>query len=133
MTWEQRATFFIGHMVNNGMKSQSVRSYVSAIKKIVVNDGYEWDDKKVLLSTLTKACRNINDRIATRLAISGSLLKLILFELGRIFHAQPVLCIMYRAMFALGFYGLMQAGELTKSNLVVKACNVHIGTNKNKF
>ena len=40
---------------------------------------------------------------------------------------------MYRALFALGYYGLFRVGELTYSTHVVKACNVHVGINKQKI
>ena len=36
-------------------------------------------------------------------------------------------------MFALGYYGLFRVGELTESQHVIKAANVHIAQNKNKI
>ena len=40
---------------------------------------------------------------------------------------------MYQLLFALGYYGLMRVGELTNSQHVVKAANVHSAMNKNKI
>ena len=117
------------------MQSNTVRSYVSAIKKTLIDDGYCWQDEKVLLSSLTRACRLINDRVKTRLPIQCGLLELILFEIQKVFTSanQLYLEILYKALFALGYYGLMRVGELTESVHVVKAKDVHLATNKNKL
>ena len=132
-TWEDRATLFVCHMVDKGMQSSSIKSYISAIKKILIDDGYEWKDEKILLTALTKACKLINDRVITRLPIKCGLLELILFELQRYLDKQHYLLCMYQALFALGYYGLMRVSELTKSDHVIKACNIHIAKNKDKI
>ena len=74
--------------------------------------GYIWDDKKILLSALTKACRIINDRVRTHFPIQCGLLELILFEIERHFARsnQIYLIIMYQALFSLGYYGLNESG-----------------------
>ena len=58
---------------------------------------------------------------------------MILFELECFFIAQQYLEILYKTIFCLGYYGLMRVGELAESNHVVKACNIHIGQNKDKI
>ena len=78
--WEDRVSLFLAHIIDGGAQSATVKSYVSAIKKILVLDGYQWDDKAILLSTLTHACRLVNDRVMTRLPICCGLLELLLFE-----------------------------------------------------
>ena len=55
--WEDRTILFIGYLVDKGMQSTTVKSYVSAIKRMLVDDGYPWEDGKILLTSLTKACR----------------------------------------------------------------------------
>ena len=132
-SWEERLLLFIAYLIDRGSQSSTVKSYVSAIKCILVDDGYEWNDSKILLSSLTRACRLKNDRVTTRLPILGNLLELILFELSRIFKTQPNLLLLYRALFSVGFYGLFRVGELTESDHVMKAVNVHIATNKDKI
>ena len=97
-SWEERVTLFIGHKIDQGMQSSTVKCYVSAIKKMLVNDGYPWDDQKILLGSLTKACRIINDRVYTRLPIQCSLLEMILFEIHRIFDIQVYLQSMYNSI-----------------------------------
>ena len=46
---------------------------------------------------------------------------------------QPYLCSMYKAIFCLAFYRMMHIGELTQGNHPVKACDIHIRTNKDKI
>ena len=133
--WEDRTTLFIGYLVDRGMQSTTVKSYVSAINKTLITDGYEWDDNLVLARALAKACRLINDRVTTRLPIHCSLMETLLFEVERYFSSrnQWYLEILYKTLFALCYYGLMRVGEVTKSPHVLKAKNVHMTANKKKL
>ena len=45
-TWEERTTLFVASLIDRGVQSSSVKSYVSAIKKMLTDDGYIWDDRK---------------------------------------------------------------------------------------
>ena len=131
--WEDRATLFIGYLVDKGIQSATIRSYISAIKKTLVVDGYKWNDDLVLVRSLAKACRIINDRVQTRFPIHYGLLEMILFELERIFDQQWYLEILYKTLFAISYYGLMRVSETTSSPHVLKAKDVHIATNKDKL
>ena len=128
-------TLFIGHKIENGLQSSTVKCYVSAIKKLLVDDGYPWDDTKVLVSSLTKACKIINDRVHTRLPIQCSLLEMIIFEIQRYFgqKGQMYLETMYKALFAIAYYGMVRISEVTMSDHVVKARDVHSALNKDKI
>ena len=84
--WEDRTTLFIGYLIEKGTQSSTVKSYVSAIKKILIIDGYKWNDNLVLVRSLAHACRLINDQVRTRLPIHCGLLEMILFEVHRVFH-----------------------------------------------
>ena len=132
--WEDRVALFCAYMIDQqGKQSQTIKSYVSAIKSVLKDDGYQWDDNKLLLGALTKACKLVNDRVRTQLPITQGLLELILFELERVLDGQSYLIILYRAMFALGYYGLFRVGELAWSDHVMKAKDVHVGKNKRKI
>ena len=131
--WEDKVSLFLAYMVHRGAQSSTIKSYTSAIKAILTEDGYEWDNKRILLTTLTRACRLKNDRVSTRLPIQCGLLELILFEIQRIYSDQEYLSIAYNALFILGYYGLFRIGELTKSDHVIKAANIHVGQNKEKI
>ena len=136
-SWEEHATLFVAQLIDDGMQSSSVKSYVSAIKRILIDDGYPWDDRKILLSALTSACKLINDWVRTRLPIHCGLLEVLLFKVRRHFlimkNNQVYLMVLYQAIFALGYYSLMRVGELTLSPHTLKAKNVHLAMNKEKL
>ena len=133
--WEDRATLFVGYLIEKGMQSTTVKSYISAIKKTLIMDGYDWNDKLVLVRSLAKACRLVNDTVRTRFPIHYGLLEMILFEVHINFNSrnQPYLSIMYKTLFAVCYYGLRRVGEVTESQHVLKAKDVHIAQNKNKI
>ena len=82
--WEDRAALYIAYLVEEqGLQSSTIKSYLSAIKKVLSDDNYPWDDSKILMGTYMKACKNINDKIKPRLPIHRGLLELILFETKR--------------------------------------------------
>ena len=120
-------------MVDKGVQSLTLKSYVSAIKTTLTLDGYHWSNDLILLKTLTRACRLVNDKLSVRLPIRRRFLEMILFEVQRTYGSQPYLEALYMAAFALGYYGLFRAGELGDSKHSIKAKNVYIGTNKKKM
>ena len=134
-SWEERTTLFVGFLIEKGMQSATVKTYVSAIKKMLVMDKYNWQDSKVLMSSLTRACHLVNDRVKARFAIKCGLLELILFEVERFFGSrkQWYLECLYKALFAISYYGLMHVGEVTNSPHVLCVCNVHVAKNKENF
>ena len=62
-TWEERTALFLAYLVENGAQSSTLKSYISGTKRILIDDGYQWNDNVILFSTLTKSCRVINDRV----------------------------------------------------------------------
>ena len=134
--WEQHICMFGTYLVNRGSQSATLRSYVSAIKNILRNEGIKIEDEKIMLGTLVRACKIENDKIYIRLPIKLNLLEALLFVLERKFSSpinnQPYLEILYKAMFLLAFYGLFRVGEIAQGDHVIKAKNIHIGQNKNK-
>ena len=132
-SWEDRTALFAAYQIERGLQSASVRSYISAIKRTLIDDGYLWNDDKILLSSLTRACRLINDHVRTRLPIQSGLLELLLFEVERFHCKQPYLNSLFKALYGMSYYGLMRAGEVTASPHVVKAKDVHLAKNKEKL
>ena len=132
--WEDRICLYMAYLINKGLQSATIKSYYSAIKCVLREDNYLVDDNKVLLTSLSKACRIKNDKVQTRLPIRKNLLEMLLFEVERRFGGnQPYLETLYKTLFLLAYYGLFRIGELTLSPHVVKAANVHIGQNKDKM
>ena len=132
-TWEERLTLFCAYLVQEKRKSTTIKSYISAIKWVLRNDGYVWNEAKLQLTALTKACKLQNDIVRTCLPISYKLLELVLFEVNRIFGTQWYLRLMYKTLFALSYYGLFRIGEVTLSQHVIQAWHVHLAMNKSKL
>ena len=82
-TWEERIVLFTGHLVNSKLKSNSFKSYISAIKAVLLEIGYELNEDKFIINALTRACRLQNDKIRVRFPIHKDLLGLILEELKK--------------------------------------------------
>ena len=135
--WEDRMVLFVTHLIHDrGMQSSTVKSYILAIKKTLLNDNYASEDNWILLNSLTHACKIVNDKVRRRLPIRSNLLEMILFEIGNIYglqRKQPYLESMYKALFAIGYYGMLRIGEMTASQHVLRARNVHLGSNKKKL
>ena len=132
-SWEDRVTLFGAVLVDSGIQSSTLRSYFSAIKCMLVDDGYKWDQNKVLVNTLTRTCKCVNDVVRTRLPIQKSLLEMLCFKIECTYAAQPYLERMFKAFFLLLYYGLFRIGELAWSQHAVRAKDVHIANNKDKM
>ena len=97
------------------------------MKDVLIADGYPWNDKLVLLSAITKACKLEFDTIKTRLPIGKKLLNLIPFEIQGKFAElkQPFLELLYVTAFIMAYYGLMRVGEISNGPHVLKAKDLH--------
>ena len=63
-SWEHRTLLFVAHLIEyRGAQSSTVKSYVSAIKKTLTMDKHKWNDNVILISSLTKASKIINDLV----------------------------------------------------------------------
>ena len=135
--WEEKTALFVAHLIDvKKMQSNTVKSYISAIKRVLMDDNYKWNDNEVLFASFTKACKKLNDKAIMQLPIKFPLLEIILFEVDRYFltvNVQPFLCALYKALFLLAYYGLMRIGELTKGPHVLKAKDIHLASNKKKL
>ena len=132
--WEDRLVLYLGHLVETGAKSSTLKSYISAVKNVVIADDYDWDDNKVVLSAIVRGCRIKNDVQKMRLPIHFGLFELLLFELDRYYGiSQPYLQLLFRALFCPLYYGLMRISEVADIDHTLLAKNVHVGENKNKI
>ena len=132
-TWEDRTILFCAQLIQDGLQSSTIRCYVSAIKSVLCDDDYTWNENQVLINTLTRACKNVNNRVYIHNPVKKPSLEVILFEVGRIFATQPYLLCLYRMFFALSYYGLFRLGELAKGDHPIKAADVQVAVNKNKM
>ena len=136
-TWNQRLVLFVAYLIQDNKKSSTVKSYISAIKAVLLMDGHELNPNEYLLNSLTRACRLNNDRTITRLPIHKGMLGIILQRIQKMYNEanQPYLGLLFRTLLTTAYFGLFRACELTEtsSGHAVRVKDVLIGTNKNKF
>ena len=138
MNWEDRLSLFIGYLIEyKKVQSQTVRSYVSAIKTVLMEDGFELNHDKFLLASLVRACKVRNDSIRTRLPIRKDLLIELLKFVDCYYsqQGQEYLATLFKALFVTAYFGLFRVCELTltSSAHAVRVTDVHIGKNKKKI
>ena len=131
--WEDRSTLFVGFLVQNKRKSSTIRSYISAIKAVLKDLKINLNEDRFQLTSLTSTCKLLNDKVHTRLPINKGLLWLIIKEVRNSSGQQPYLSILFSAIFSTMYFGLFRIGEMTTGTHPVRACDVHIGNNKNKM
>ena len=133
-SWEDRVSLFCAHLIEDKeVQSSTLKSYISAIKHMLKLVHYEWKDERIWLHALVRSCKIKNDRVATRLPIQFDLLEELLFEIEREYPTQPYLKILFQAIFAISYYGLMCIGEVTDGKHVEKAKDIYIADNKDKI
>ena len=110
-----------------------MKSYISAIKAVLRESDIKIEEDQYLLSSLTKACRLQNDQIKTCLPIKKGLLGIILWQILVRYDNQPYLSILFRTIFSTMYFGLLRMSEVVGDLHAIKACDIHVGENKNKF
>ena len=135
-TWEDRLILFVGYLVEM-KKVSTVKSYISGIKSVLMNDGIEISENRYLITSLTKACKYVNCTVRTRLPIQKGLLHLLMDSIDELYGSegnnQPFLNILYKTLFTTAYYGLFRIGEVAKGSHPVLARDVHVGDNKDKM
>ena len=131
--WEDRVVLYVAYLIQNDRKSTTIKSYVSAIKAVLFNGGIKLKQDAALLSSLTRACKINNDVIRAKLLICKPLVQLLINALKNKFDQQSYLSRMYQALIIATYYGMFRIGELTLSQHMLKARDVHIAINKPKL
>ena len=134
-TWEQRLILFVGYLINDNKQSSTVKSYVSTIRAVLGDIGVKLNYEQSLITSLTKACKLVNDEIRTRLPIQKLLLEVILEQTHKHFTQinQPYLRSLFMMLFSTAYFGLFRVGELATGDHPVLARDVHISYNKRKI
>ena len=134
-SWEHWLTLFVGHLIQNKRQSATIKSYISAIKAVLLGANIKINEDQYLLTSLTKACKLINDEVRTRLPIHKGMLRLLLEEVDRHYRktCQPFLQLLYKTLISTMYFGLFRFSELTSGTHPVLAKDVHIGMNKKKM
>ena len=135
--WEDRILLYTGFLINEGKKLQTVKSYISAIKAVLREDGFEISENRCLIKSLTRACRFCNDQVTLRLPIQKPVFLLVLtgvdFRYLSNTQPQPYLAALFKAIFTSAYYGLLRISEIAKGEHPVLARDVHVAINKNKM
>ena len=131
--WEERVALYAAYLVDKGVQSATLKSYITAIKKTLEADDYRWDNEAIMFSSLTRACRMVNDKVKNRLPIQKGLLEMLLIEIHRYFVTQYYLELMYKSMFTLAYFGLLRVGELATGNHAVRAKDIYSSKQKQKL
>lgn len=134
-TWEDRMEIWAAHLANHKKHSNTIASYMSAIRHVLATDGIFVSSSNFKLAMIIKVCRLHNDVLYIRLPIQIKLLNRMLdfvhdhyvINLGQIYLGAWL-----RAAFAMGYYGLMRISELTKGDHTVLACDINRAKNKRK-
>ena len=133
-TWEDRLTLFIGYLIDSKKQSSTVKSYISAIWATLQEIGVKLNEDQTLITSLTKACRLVNDQIKTQLPIQKDLLGVIIHQVNNYYgnRNQEYLQILYRSLISTAYFRLFRMGELISGDHPVLAKDVHLGLNKRK-
>ena len=137
-SWEERVSLYCAFMSENELQSSTMKSYISAIKAKLKNDGYKWNQELYSFSALTRACKLKSDRVKIRLPIRVKFLNCILFEIYRQYKCTQDWKnlydrTLYLTAFLISSYGLFRIGEITKSDHVMKARDVHFSEDNSKL
>ena len=134
--WEDRIMLFVTYLIENNKQSQTVKSYISAIKGILAEIKMKINQDQFLLSALTRACKFKNDKASMQMPIRRGMLRVLLAKTDKYYGKQlnqQYLKTLYLALFSTAYFGLFRVGELTSGEHPIKANNVFVGTNKRKM
>ena len=132
-SWEERITLFVAYLVQSHKKSNTIKSYVSAVRGVLKDINVELNEDKFLLTSLTNACKLVNDTVTLRLPIQKGLLNLLITKLFNKYDHQHYFTTLFAAMYSSMYFGLLRIGEVTMGTHPIKACDVHTARNKKKL
>lgn len=133
--WSDRIILFAAYLIDNHRKSQTVKSYISAIKAVLQANRITVNEDVYLLQSLTRACWLTQDTVYIKLPIRHEILQALIEATSDYYNqqGQNYLAVLFPVMFSTAYYGLLRVGELTHGDHVIKAKDVHLADNKQKF
>lgn len=135
-TWEDRILIYATHLVNHKKKLPTVKSYLSAIRFILFEDGVTLHENKLELGAILQACKLMNSKLYIRLPIQFKLWNALMRKATTLFEqdrGQLYLAKLFRAMMAISYFGLLRVGEMTKGTHQIKARDITYSKNKRKI
>ena len=133
--WEERIMLFVAFLIEEN-KQSTIKSYLSAIRAVLRQDRINLQEDQFLLTSLTRAACLRNDKVKLHLPIQKGMLGLLIDHVKNYFEVernQIFLSVLYQTLLSTGYFGLFRIGELISGSHPVRASDIHVGTNKNKF
>ena len=128
---------FTAQLIQEGRAGQTVRSYVSAVRSILKEDGIKLThDYQPLISLLQSTKYTTKPSGQIRLPIQWGLVKLIADDMDNHYSGVDSYSnIMLKAILMAGYFGLLRIGEMTdsESNHTIKFCDVHFERQRSKI
>lgn len=126
---------YAAHLGNVGETSQTVASYMSAIRYKLRKDGLDIPDRNFEIASIIRTCKLKNDQVRYRCGLTKKMTEDLVLAAQRLLlgKGQTYLFKMYRAVFLVAYYGMFRIGELGDSPHALQACDVKVSTNKTKF
>lgn len=134
-TWEDRLVVYVTFLVDTGKQSATIKSYISAIKKMMSFEDINYNHIQAKLKALIKSAKLQNDKVKMRFPINRKMLHAILDKIDEVYlgRGQPYLASLYRAMCALGYHALLRVGEMAKGDHPVLVKDVSSNVAKQKI
>lgn len=124
---------YVTFLADNNYYENTIRSYISAIRHQLKQDGEVLNEDQFLLESIIRSSRIKNNIKRDRMGISLNMLCNLLDQLNIKFDTQPYLRALYRAMFTLGYFCLLRVSELTTGRHPILAKDVSAARNKLKI
>ena len=126
-TWEEKLALFLACLVQERRPPGTIKSYKSAIKAVLCDNGLELDDNQLQLAAVIKACKYMDRSVMVRLPIQRGLLRMTLDRIKDHYYrkAQVYLSNLYCAMVMTAYYGLFWIGEIAEGPHVIHFLDMH--------
>ena len=133
-SWEDRLVIYIMSLVQIGRASQTISSYIRAIKAVLRTEQIIIKDESYTLASLIKACKIKNEILHVRPPIQKGLLRILLDRMDEYFCArsQDYLCKLYKAIATTMYYGMLRMDEATSGDHLINVRDVFVGRVKDK-
>ena len=117
-TWTDSLVYFTANLIVEGHPKPTIKSYVSAVKHVLQEDGIQLEDNSLALSALLKSTKyTVETGPQLRLPIQWNLVKILCDAINYTFltkKSQPYLALLYRGILMMGYFGLSRIGEMTQ-------------------
>ncbi len=111
----QHIISYISHLSISGLSSSTICAHVSAIAFAHKANGWRDPSDNFIVKKILEGCRRDNPGVDNRLPITSDILKRLISVLMAICKSQYEY-LLFRAAFALAFFGFLRVGEFTCSS-----------------